>query len=76
MKSALLMFFGAVIFAITFAAWWYLNALACGMNTTGCRGVTLAWGDWEALQFFVPTFIIGAAMFLFGVWKIVRRNRR
>ncbi|PLP58232.1 hypothetical protein CYK37_15050 [Mesorhizobium loti] len=73
MKSAIiLMVIGAVIFGATFAGWYLLNAFACGMSPTGCTGFSLKWHDGEALQLFVPTFVIGAAIFLFGLWRAVR----
>lgn len=73
MKSAIiLMIIGAVIFGGTFAGWYLLNAFACGMSTTGCTGFSLKWRDWEALQLFVPTFVIGGAVFLLGLWQVVR----
>ncbi|TKT79028.1 hypothetical protein XW59_008800 [Aquamicrobium sp. LC103] len=64
---------GAVIFGATFAAWWWLNAFACGMNPTGCGEVELRWDDWEALRFFVPTFAIGAMLMAIG---FVRKRAR
>lgn len=77
MKSAIiLMLVGAVIFGATFAGWYLLNAFACGMSPTGCTGFSLKWRDWEALQIFVPTFVIGAVVFLFGLWQAVRARGR
>ena len=75
MKGILLFVAGAVVFGITFAAWYWLNALACGMNTTGCKGVTLHWADWEALRFFVPTFLLGLALMIAGGWRFLVRQR-
>ena len=74
MKPTILMIIGALIFGATFAGWWLLNAFACGMNPTGCTGFSLAWHDWEALQYFIPTFVIGGAAFLFGLWKAVKQR--
>jgi hypothetical protein len=73
MKTTLLLVSGALIFDVTFAAWYWLNALGCAMNTTGCRGVRLKWGDWEALRFFAPTFVLGIGLMLAGGWRIVKR---
>ena len=75
MRTTLLLVSGALIFGVTFAAWYWLNAFACGMNTTGCKGVTLNWGDWEALQIFVPTFLLGIGLMIAGGWRILRRKR-
>ena len=74
MKTTLLMATGMLIFGGTFAAWYWLNAFACGMNTTGCRGFSLNWRDWEALQVFVPTFLLGLGLMLAGGWRMLRRN--
>lgn len=74
MKPAILMIIGAVIFGATFAGWWLLNAFACGMSPTGCKGFTLAWHDWEALRLFVPTFVLGGVTFVFGLWKAAKRK--
>ena len=76
MKPAFLMMIGAIIFGATFAGWWFLNAFACGMNPTGCTGFSLAWDDWEALQYFAPTFVIGGVVFVVGLWKTVSRRTR
>jgi len=73
MKTTLLIVSGALVFGATFAGWYWLNALACGMNTTGCRGVTLNWGDWEALRFFVPTFLLGLGLMIAGGWRLLLR---
>ena len=73
MKSAIIfMIVGAVIFGATFAGWYLLNAFACGMSPTGCTGFSLKWHDWEALQLFVPTFVLGGALFRVGLWRAVR----
>ncbi|MBX9462970.1 MAG: hypothetical protein KL840_08360 [Aquamicrobium sp.] len=76
MKSSILMIIGAIVVGATFVGWWSLNAFACGMNSTGCTGFSLAWDDWEALQYFVPTFVIGAVVFIVGLWKTVSRSTR
>lgn len=76
MKPAILMMIGAIIIGATFAGWWFLNAFACGMNPTGCTGFSLAWDDWEALQYFAPTFVIGGVVFVVGLWKTVSRRTR
>lgn len=73
MKTKFFLVSGALIFGMTFAGWYYLNALACGMNTTGCKGVTLHWGDWEALQLFVPTFLLGIGLMIAGGWRLLKR---
>ncbi|MCA1297831.1 hypothetical protein [Stappia indica] len=73
MKAVLLLVSGALIFGVTFAAWYWLNAFGCGMNPTGCGGVSLHWDDWEALQHFVPTFLLGMALMVAGLWHCVRR---
>jgi hypothetical protein len=75
MKTTLLIVTGALIFGATFAAWYWLNAFGCGMNTTGCNQVSLNWGDWEALQLFVPTFLLGIGLMLAGLWRLRRRDR-
>jgi len=73
MKTTLQLVSGALIFGMTFAGWYLLNSYACGMNTTGCKGVTLHWGDWEALQFFMPTFLLGLGLMIAGGWRLLRR---
>jgi len=75
MKTTLLLVSGALIFGVTFGAWYWLNALGCAMNTTGCKGVTLNWQDWEALQFFAPTFLLGIGLMIAGGWRILKRRR-
>ncbi len=42
------------------------------MSPTGCTSFSLKWRDWEALQLFVPTFVLGGAIFLFGLWRAAR----
>lgn len=74
MKTALLLVSGILVFGATFAAWYWLNAYACGMNTTGCSGFSLNWGDWEALRFFVPTFFLGIGLMLVGGWRLLTRR--
>jgi hypothetical protein len=64
---------GAVIFGLTFAAWVYLNALGCAMNTTGCSNLSLHWTDFETLRFFLPTFAIGAFLMALALWRWRRR---
>ncbi len=73
MKAILLFGSGAIIFGITFAAWYWLNALGCGMNPTGCKGFTLNWRDWEALRLFVPTFLLGIGLMAAGAWFYLSR---
>ncbi|MEM5472954.1 hypothetical protein WNZ14_14570 [Hoeflea sp. AS60] len=75
MKTALLLVSGALIFGVTFAGWYWLNAFGCGMNTTGCSGFSLNWEDWEALQLFVPTFVLGLALMIAGGWRLLARYR-
>lgn len=75
MKTALLIVSGALIVGLTFAGWYLLNAFACGMNTTGCKEVALNWRDWEALRFFVPTFVLGGGLMLAGGWRKLTRKR-
>jgi len=75
-KTTLLLVTGALIFGITLAAWYWLNAFACGMNTTGCRGVTLNWADWEALKFFLPSFVLGLGLLLAGGWRLFTHTNR
>lgn len=75
MKTTLMMLSGAVMFTATFVAWYWLNALGCAMNTTGCAGVTLHWRDWEALQLFIPTFALGLGLMIVGLWLILVRRR-
>ena len=74
MKHVVLMIAGAAIAGITFAAWWIFNLFACGMKPMGCGNFSLQWGDWEALRLFVPTFVAGVALFLFGAWGRYRAN--
>lgn len=74
MKTTLLIVSGTLLFGLTFAAWYWLNAFAYGMNTTGCRQVSLNWGDWEALQIFAPTFLLGLGLILAGGWRLLRRD--
>ena len=62
MKTTLLIAAGMLIFGVTFAGWYWLNAFACGMNTTGCGQVRLNWQDWEAFRLFVPTFLLGLGL--------------
>ena len=76
MKTALLFGSGALIFAVTFAGWYWLNAFGCGMNPTGCNGVSLNWDDWEALRLFVPTFLLGLGLMMAGGWRLLARTRR
>ena len=73
MKPVWLFATGAAIFGVTFVGWYWLNALACGMNPTGCRQIRLNWGDWEALRYFLPTFGLGVALMAFGLWRGLRR---
>lgn len=73
MKTLLIFAAGALIFSVTFLAWVWLNAFACGMNTTGCSGFSLSWHDWEALRLFIPTFLIGAGLMVWGVWRGLKR---
>ena len=68
MKAIILFASGAILFGVTFAGWYWLNAMACGMNTTGCSSFSLNWGDWEALRIFVPTFLIGIGLMVAGAW--------
>ena len=75
MKTTLLIVTGALIFGVTFAGWYWLNAFGCGMNTTGCSHFSLNWGVWEALRLFVPTFLLGMGLMLAGLWRLVRRDR-
>lgn len=75
MKTAFLMGSGALIFGVTFAAWYWLNAFGCGMNTTGCNGFSLNWDDWEALQLFVPTFVLGIGLMIAGFWRMLAGPR-
>ena len=76
MKSILIFVSGLVVFGLTFAAWVYLSALACGMNTTGCPDFQMDWTDWDTLQFFAPTFIIGAALMGWGAWLWMKTKNR
>ena len=75
MKATLLIVAGLLLFGATFAAWYWFNAFACGMNTTGCNGFSLNWGDWEALQFFMPTILLGIGLVLAGAWRLLTRSR-
>jgi len=68
MKAILLLMSGATLFGVTFAAWYWLNALAAGMNPTGASHFSLNWSDWEALRYFVPTFVIGIGLMIAGIW--------
>ena len=63
MKALIVFITGLVVFGVTFAGWVYLNGFGCGMN----------WSDFEALQIFLPTFILGAVLMLLGVWMWWRR---
>lgn len=74
MKTTLLVVSGALILAATFAMFYLFNAYACGMNPTGCRGVVLNWDDWETLQFFTPTFLLGIALLIAGIWRLLKRR--
>ena len=58
MKALIVFITGLVVFGVTFAGWVYLNGLGC---------------DFEALQIFLPTFILGAVLMLLGVWMWWRR---
>ncbi|WP_339770013.1 hypothetical protein [uncultured Pseudosulfitobacter sp.] len=73
MKALIVFITGLVVFGVTFAGWVYLNGFGCGMNPTGCGGFSLNWSDFEALQIFLPTFILGAVLMLLGVWMWWRR---
>lgn len=73
MKATLIISAGAVIVLATFLVWHWFNAFACGMNPTGCGGVSLAWHDWEALRMFIPTFVIGLGMVAWGTWLKLKR---
>ena len=75
MKALVMFVSGAVIFGITFFGWYWINALGCAMNTTGCRGVTLNWDDWETLQLFLPTFLLGGGLMATGAWVRFSRQR-
>jgi len=72
MKAVFIFLLGLLIFGLTMFAWIWLNALGCGMNPTGCKHFTIAWTDWEALQFFIPTFALGAGLM---VWGVMLRRR-
>ncbi len=73
MKAILLLTSGAILCSATAAGWVWLNALACGMNTTGCSKLTLNWDDWESLSFFVPSFALGLGLMAAGGWRILKR---
>jgi hypothetical protein len=74
MKTPLLLVSGALILAATFGMFYLFSAYACGMNPTGCRGVVLNWDDWETLQFFTPTFLLGIALLIAGIWRLLKRR--
>ncbi len=72
MKAALLIIGGVTLSGVTFGAWYWLNALACGMNTTGCSNFHLNWKDWETLRFFLPPFLLGLGLIGAGLWVWLR----
>jgi len=67
LTSWLLLGGGAVLCAATLVGWVWLNAFACGMIPTGCKGFRLRWEDTEALSLFIPPFIIGCLLMIGGV---------
>lgn len=60
---------GVVVFGLTLAAWWLLSGFGCEMNTAGCRTVRLDW-SWDMVSLFLPTFVIGTALFAIGLRKM------
>jgi hypothetical protein len=67
MKAFWIFVAGVILFGATFAGWVFLNAFGCGMNPTGCGGFSLNWSDFEALRLFLPTFVIGAGLMIWGL---------
>ncbi len=53
---------GIIVCLATFAGWVWLNAFACGMIPTGCKGFRLRWEDTEALTLFIPPFVLGCLL--------------
>ncbi|MEO5325317.1 hypothetical protein [Mesorhizobium sp. CC13] len=66
---------GLVICAATFVGWVWLNAFACGMIPTGCRGFRLRWEDSEALAYFIPPFILGVIVAVAGLATVIRHRK-
>jgi hypothetical protein len=69
MWQRLILTLGIAIFGLTFVAWYLLSGFGCEMNTSGCKTVRLDW-SWDALQFFLPTFVLGAFLIARSLWKM------
>lgn len=67
---------GLVVCLVTFAGWVWLNAFACGMIPTGCKGFRLRWEDTEALGLFIPPFFLGCVLMITGVVLHVSKGGR
>lgn len=70
----LMMGAGVTIFFGTLAALYWVSAFGCGMNTTGCGGVSIPmpWEDPELFGVLGPFFVLGAALFGVGKWAMRR----
>jgi hypothetical protein len=74
MRPPLILATGMIVFGVTLAGWYWLNALACGMADAACRQFRVRWDDWEALSYFIPTFTLGAVLMMWGLWRILRKR--
>ena len=66
----LLILLGIALCIIAPIGYYYLLALGCAMNTTGCRNFSIEWGP--AIMFVGPLLLIAAA-FIWGGRRLVRR---
>ncbi len=65
----LLIVAGAGLLVIAPVALFYLAALGCGMNTTGCRNFTFPWE--EMARYALPVMLFAAAV-IWGGWRMAR----
>ncbi len=52
-----------------FAAFYYLSALGCAMNTTGCRNLRLRFFSEEALYLFFIPLVLGLSLSAYGYFR-------
>jgi hypothetical protein len=68
--GVLLSITGSGLFIFAPIALFYLSALGCGMNTTGCRGFDFPWK--EMALYALPVMVLAAGM-IWGGWRMVRQ---